>query len=185
MNAQILVIWFVMSLPVVAVFVLMWRDSRKSARSQSTRRVPIADVKPYRHERRELCVEDTYEAGDCEFAVPAPRPYVTKQLHAHRRDVPERSDIKRGARSSDGAVSQAQPRSSRANSGSAVTSWQETSEGGRCNEMEASDQAGTTVGTTAPNGSLVRGIRRTGSVQDRTEVRLSDGMDDGETRDPN
>jgi hypothetical protein len=34
------------------------------------------------------------------------------------------------------------------------------------------------------NNSLVVGVTSTPVVQDRTEVQLSDGMDDGETRDP-
>jgi hypothetical protein len=35
-----------------------------------------------------------------------------------------------------------------------------------------------------PNNNLVIGVTGTPVVQDRTEVQLSDGMDDGETRDP-
>ena len=34
------------------------------------------------------------------------------------------------------------------------------------------------------NSGLVVGVTSTPVVQDRTEVQLSDGMDDGETRDP-
>jgi hypothetical protein len=35
-----------------------------------------------------------------------------------------------------------------------------------------------------PANNLVIGVTSTPVVQDRTEVQLSDGMDDGETRDP-
>lgn len=36
----------------------------------------------------------------------------------------------------------------------------------------------------APDNNLVISVTSTPVVQDRVEVQLSDGMDDGETRDP-